>query len=424
MADVIVDALVVLEGWPLYRAALVFVAGYPLLAAVVWVVTALLFYLRRERRGTEVAPTIAEADVPTVTVLVPAYNEQAHILETVEACLAIDYPDYEVVVVDDGSTDGTRALLSPLVAQGRIRLVAKEVNEGKALALNDALVVARGEIAVIIDADARPDPQVLWAMVGHFVTGPRVAAVTGNPRVVERHTLLTRLQTVEFTAIVGLLRRAQRVWGRLLTVSGVVTAVRVSAVFDVGGFSHDMDTEDIDLTWKLQRRHYDVRYEPRAIVWMRVPTTLRGLWRQRSRWARGLGQVLRVHGPGVLRSYRARRLWPTLVEAACSVLWAYAFVVMSAVWLLAALVRAPLEVVTPFPGLWGMVIATVAVVQLTVGALLDARYERSIRASLGYVVFYPLVYWMLMAVVTVVNTPRALFGRRAEVARWHTVRGT
>lgn len=64
--------------------------------------------------------------------------------------------------------------------------------------------------------------------------------------------------------------------GRLLTVSGVVTAVRVFAVFDVGGFSHDMETEDIDLTWKLQRRFYDVRYEPRAIVWMRVPITLRG----------------------------------------------------------------------------------------------------------------------------------------------------
>lgn len=424
MRELLVEALLGVESWPVYRAALVFVAGYPLLAAVVWVVTALLFAARRERPGREVTIPDDDADLPAVTVVVPAYDEQAHILETVEACLAIDYPDVEVLVVDDGSTDRTRELLRPLVAGGRIRLLAKEVNEGKALALNDALIAARGEIAVIVDADARPDPQLVRAMVGHFTDSPRVAAVTGNPRVVERHSLLTRLQTVEFTAIVGLLRRAQRVWGRLLTVSGVVTAVRVSAVLDVGGFSQDMATEDIDLTWKLQRRYYDVRYEPRAIVWMRVPTTLRGLWRQRSRWARGLAQVLRVHAPGVVRSYRARRLWPTLGEAACSVLWAYTFVGMTAVWALALAVDAPLEVVTPFPALWGMVIATVAIVQLTVGVLLDSRYEPSVRGSLPYVVFYPLVYWMLMAAVTVVSTPRALLGRRAEVARWNTVRGT
>ncbi|MDQ3616760.1 MAG: glycosyltransferase [Actinomycetota bacterium] len=424
MREVLVDVLVSMEHWSLYRAALLFVAGYPLLAAVVWVVTALLFYVRRERRGSEVALPAEPADLPTVTVLVPAYNEQTNILETVETCLEIDYPDFEVLVVDDGSSDATRELLEPSVAAGRIRLLAKEVNEGKALALNDGLLVAHGEIAVIIDADARPDPQVLRVMIGHFTSSPRVAAVTGNPRVVERHNFLTRLQTVEFTAIVSLLRRAQRVWGRIVTVSGVVTAVRVSAVFDVGGFSHDMDTEDIDLTWKLQRRFYDVRYEPRALVWMRVPTTLRGLWRQRSRWARGLAQVLRVHGPSVIGSYRARRLWPTLIEAVCSVLWAYMFTVLTLIWVAALVLGAPLEAVSPFPALWGMVIATVAIVQLSVGALLDSHYERSIYASLGYVVFYPLVYWILMSVVTVVNTPRALLGRRAEVARWHTVRGT
>jgi biofilm PGA synthesis N-glycosyltransferase PgaC len=422
VTDVIGDALLAIEQWPAYQGGVFFVAGYPLLAAVVWVVTALSFFVRHERHAT-VGPDPDVSDVPPVTVLVPAYNEEAHILETVQACLAIDYPDFEVLVVDDGSSDATRRLLEPLARSGRIRLVAKELNEGKALALNDGMMVARGEICVIIDADARPDPQVVRAMTPHFRSA-RVAAVTGNPRVVERHTMLTRLQTVEFTAIVSLLRRAQRVWGRLLTVSGVVTAVRVSAVFDVGGFSHDMDTEDIDLTWKLQRRFYDVRYEPRAIVWMRVPTTLRGLWRQRSRWARGLAQVLRRHGLPVATSYRARRLWPTLVEATCSVLWAYTFAVLVLFWAVATVVGVPLEAMSPFPALWGMVVATTAIVQLSVGSILDARYERSIMASVGYVVFYPLIYWMLMTAVTVVNTPRALIGRRGQLARWHTVRGT
>jgi biofilm PGA synthesis N-glycosyltransferase PgaC len=421
--DTIGEFLLDVEQWPGYQAGVLFVAGYPLLAAVVWIVTALWFFGRRERHSNvDEYDDDAQADLPLATVLVPAYNEEVHILETVHACLAIDYADYEVLVVDDGSTDATRRLLEPLAAAGRIRLLAKEVNEGKAMALNDGLVIARGEVCVIVDADARPDPKVLRAMVPHFRSA-RVAAVTGNPRVVERHSMLTRLQTVEFTAIVSLLRRAQRVWGRLLTVSGVVTAVRVSAVFDVGGFSHDMETEDIDLTWKLQRRFYDVRYEPRAIVWMRVPTTLPGLWRQRSRWARGLAQVLRRHALPVAASYRARRMWPTLIEAVCSVLWAYTFVVLATLWMVALFFGVHMAAVSPFPAMWGMVVATMAIVQLSVGSLLDSRYERSILASLGYVVFYPLIYWTLMAIVTVVNTPRALL-RPAQIARWHTVRGT
>lgn len=423
MSDALGRFLLDVEQWAVYDAAVIFMAGYPLLAAIVWVVTAAFFYGRQEWHGGRNPVDGDPADLPPVTVVVPAYNEEAHILETVEACLAIDYPDLEILVVDDGSKDSTRRLLEPWAISGRIRLLAKEVNEGKALALNDALLIARGEICVIIDADARPDPQVVRAMAGHF-SSPRVAAVTGNPRVVERHSMLTRLQTVEFTAIVSLLRRAQRVWGRLLTVSGVVTAVRVSAVFDVGGFSHDMETEDIDLTWKLQRRFYDVRYEPRAIVWMRVPTTLRGLWCQRSRWARGLAQVLRKHGLAVAASYRTRRMWPTLIEAVCSVAWAYTFVALVVFWATALAVGVPIEAVSPFPAMWGMVVATTAIVQLTVGSILDSRYDRSILASLGYVVFYPLIYWLLMTVVTVVNTPRALLKSRGEVARWHTVRGT
>ena len=423
MRDLVAALVQTVEQWALYQAALLFFAGYPVFAAVLWIVTSFLYYLRRERgRATEVP---READYfPSVTVLVPAYNEERHILETVHACLDTDYPDFEVLVVDDGSTDDTRRVLEPLVSAGRVRLLAKQVNEGKALALNDAIVVARGEICVIIDADARPDPHAVRALASHFTGSPRVAAVTGNPRVVERHTMLTRLQTVEFTAIVSLLRRAQRVWGRLLTVSGVVTAVRVSAVLDVGGFSHDMDTEDIDLTWKLQRRYYDVRYEPRAIVWMRVPTTLPGLWRQRARWARGLAQVLREHGPEVITNRRARRMWPTLIEACCSILWAYVFVALLTLWIGAALFGVRMEAITPFPALWGMVVATVAIVQLTLGALLDGRYESTIRSSLGYVVFYPLIYWVFMSVATVVNTPRALLRPRPETARWHTVRGT
>ncbi len=186
-------------------------------------------------------------------------------------------------------------------------MLTKQVNEGKAMALNDALPLLPGELVLIVDADGRPQPDALRWMVPHFVKVPRVAAVTGNPRVVNTSTLLAKLQAIEFTATVSVLRRAQATWGRLMTFSGICTALRRSAIEDVGRFRVGMATEDIALAWQLQTTHADVRYEPRALFAMQVPETLPAWWSQRTRWARGLAQVLRQNA-GVMRSLRTRRM--------------------------------------------------------------------------------------------------------------------
>ena len=405
---------------PVYRALLLFLVAYPIVTSVVWITTALLYFLRREA-GKPAAPQPMHV-TPRVSVLIPSFNEQDRVGETVDACLALEYPDFEVVVVDDGSTDGTVEALTPYVRAGRIRLVRKMRNEGKAMALNDAIPCLTGELLLVVDADARPQPQALRYLVPHFESA-RVAAVTGNPRVVERNTLLTKLQVLEFTSIISLLRRAQRVWGRILTVSGVVSMFRISAVAEAGMFSPDMATEDIDMTWKLEQRFYDVRYEPGAMVWMRVPTTFSTLVRQRRRWALGLGQVLRRHGPSVFLSWRCRRMWPVATEAVLSITWAYLFVILSSFWVVTALLGHPTLGVSPFPGMWGMVVATLAIVQLSVGIALDRRYDRALLRDAPVTVIYPLIYWMLMAFITVTSTPRGLFGDRTRgLARWHTPR--
>src|SRR5215212_9179594 len=205
---------------------------------------------------------------------------------TLASLLALDYPTYEIVIVDDGSPDRTAELVRGFMDRGDVpvRLVEKRVNEGKAMALNDAIPVVRGDIVVIIDADIQPRPDVLRYLVSHFRHG-RVAAVAGNPQVANTRSLLAKMQATEFASIVSVLRRAQRVWGRILTVSGAVCAFRRGAMVDVGLFDPEMATEDIALTWKLQRRFYDVRYEPRAVVAMQVPETVRALYMQRKRWA-------------------------------------------------------------------------------------------------------------------------------------------
>lgn len=409
--------LAIQHSWP-YWLALVFFAAYPIVTSLMWITTAVLYRLRWEPR--EPAAADARREWPLVSVLVPAHDERTVIARSVAAMLRMDYPRFEVIVVDDGSSDGTLDALAPLRADPRLRLVRKEVNEGKAMALNDAIPLARGEILMCLDADAEPDAQMLRHIVPHF-DAPRVAAVTGNPRVRNTETFLARLQAMEFSSIISLLRRAQRIWGRVVTVSGVVAALRRSAVVDVGGFSPEMPTEDIELTWKLQKRFYDVRYEPRAICWMTVPLSWRGLYRQRRRWARGLMQVLHKHAD-VMRHWRYRRLWPVFVESSLSILWAACFVVLSAIWTASYALGLPPVGASPIPNLWGMTIATICLAQLFTGAWVDRRYDPDIVRFVPYAVWYPLVYWMFQSVTTVLSLSYLFRRPQREAVRWRTAR--
>jgi biofilm PGA synthesis N-glycosyltransferase PgaC len=418
MFDVI-GILEAIESNVVYLVLLSFFAWYPLVSSGVLVLVSLLYHFRRERPNT---PKIDAAFAPKVSVMIAAFNEAVHIEETICGLLAIDYPDFEVVIIDDGSTDDTAAKVMPFVREGKVRFVRKIVNEGKAMALNDGLRCTNGEILLIMDADAVPDPGILRHVVPHFKY-PRVGAVTGNPRVYNRDTLLSKLQAIEFTAIISLQRRAQRVWGRILTMSGVVGAFHRTALIDAGFYSPDMATEDIDLSWKLQLRFWDIRYEPRAVVWMRVPSGLGGLWRQRLRWARGLAQVLRRHGPEAV-TWQRRRLWPLVIESWLSIAWAYCFVLLTSLWIFCYSMGYPPVGASPIPNWWGMLIGTMCLIQLLTGVILDRRYDRRIPLYYFAAVFYPLIYWIFMAVVTSIATPGAMLRTPKQApVRWKPIRG-
>src|SRR5215213_2573705 len=148
-----------------YDLALGFVAAYPIVTGVMWTLTSLIFYTRNER---DPLPPLPDDELPFVSVVVAAYCEEAVIERTLAALLALDYPRYELVIVDDGSTDRTPQILAAYAARGQIRLVAKAVNEGKAMALNDAIPITRAEIVCIVDADIQPQPDTLRHLVGHF----------------------------------------------------------------------------------------------------------------------------------------------------------------------------------------------------------------------------------------------------------------
>jgi len=417
------NLVVRIEASPLYLALLVYFAWYPLTTSVMWIFTSLIFYTRREGGDrSRFDEFYATGETPMVSFVIPAFNEEQNIARTLQGVLQVDYPDFEIVVIDDCSTDGTLAAIEPFLSDPRVRLVAKGVNEGKAMALNDAMPLTRGELILVQDADAVPVPEILRHLVPHF-RFPRCAAVTGNPRVVNRESFLAKLQSIEFASIISLMRRAQRVWGRIMTMSGVVGIFRRSALFDVGLYSPEMATEDIDLTWRLQLRHWDVRYESRAVMWMRVPQSLSGLVRQRRRWALGLSQVLARHWRELMQ-WKHRRFWPVLIEANLSVAWAYAYVVLTVIWLVSYWVGYPPVGASPIPNFWGMLIATVCLLQLTTGVVLDNPYDEHLKRYFFVAVFYPLVYWILMAVITVTTAPLGLNVNRQKrkYTLWKPVR--
>lgn len=410
--------------WPFFRAidhstlyalALQFYGLYPIAMSWIWISLSLFF-----RRRQESSPVKMHPPYPLVSILVPCYGEEATIKTTMEALLALDYPKFEIIVINDNSPDRTAAEVRQFLHDDRVRLINKTVNEGKAMGLNDALPICRGEILLIVDADIIVSPQVLRHMVPHF-EGTRVAAVTGNPRVRNRMSLLQHLQAIEFSSIVSMQRRAQRVLGRILTVSGAVFAVRRTALIDAGGFSPDMATEDMDLTWRLQMQFWDIRYEPRAVVWMQVPPNLRELWKQRRRWARGLAQALARHREIPFR-WKMRRMWPIFYESCASILWAYVFVLMTLFWCTCHLAGYSPRGASPIPNFWGMAIATTCIAQLIIGAWVDRRYDPDIMGSALDAVFYPIVYWMMMAIISFIYTLPALFLKPPKLQRWRIQR--
>lgn len=397
-----------------YAGLLLFLGGYPVVSSLYWIAASLVFWRHREGAGAEFYRLDAE---PPVSVLVSAHNEEAVIADTIRQLRAIDWPEVEIIVVDDGSTDSTPEILGELARAGWIRYVRKDVNEGKAMALNDAIPLVSNELMLVVDADARPNPDVLRWMVPHFVKVPRVAAVTGNPRVINTTTLLTKLQAIEFSATVSVLRRAQATWGRLMTFSGICTMLRRSAVESVGRFKPEMATEDIALAWQLQRAFFDVRYEPQAVFGMEVPETLGAWWRQRKRWGRGMGQVLRRNAP-ILSNWQTRRLWPVYLEAIASALWSYLFVALVCLWLIAYPAHVLNFGANPIPNFWGMLIASIAIVQTSCGVWLDGRYDSRVRRYLWWAPLYPLIYWVLTALVAVRSTAGGVLRRPSGTVTW------
>src|SRR5207249_2023466 len=205
--------------------------------------------MRRSRRPRRLH------DLGPVSVIVPAFNEAANIAATVRSLIGSDYPRLEVIVVDDGSTDGTAGIVASLRLPS-VRII-RQVNAGKPAALNTGIAAARGDLLVLVDGDTVVEPHAVGRLVQPF-TDANVGAVSGNAKVANRRTLLGRWQHLEYVIGFNLDRRMFDIAQCMPTVPGAIGAFRRATLRDVGGVPAVTLAEDTDLTMAVIRAGWKV----------------------------------------------------------------------------------------------------------------------------------------------------------------------
>ena len=354
---------------------------------------------------------------PPVAVIVPAFNEERVIDGTIASVLSGDYPDVQVVVVDDGSADATWERIQAWAARDpRVVAVAQRPNQGKAAALDAGVAASEAAIVVTVDADTVLERDAIRRLVAPFLYDDRLGAVAGNVKVGNRRGLVSVFQSLEYVTGLNLIRRAQHRLGCITTVPGAAGAWRRVAVAEVGGVPGDTRVEDTDLTILVQRAGWRVAYQPEAVAFTEAPGSWRALIAQRTRWIWGFIQVAYKHRAGLFAPTTLG--WIGLPDLVFRNIVAF---------LLLPLI---------FPGIWRLVVAFTwqGLLEFVVGLVIFDLIASSIayledreRASeLLHVVLWRLVWpWFLTGVLFRVlwlavrdgSVPWAKLARTGTVAR-------
>ncbi|MGR3871835.1 bifunctional polysaccharide deacetylase/glycosyltransferase family 2 protein [Streptomyces graminifolii] len=246
---------------------------------------------QRNKRRFSWGPTVTRP----VTVIVPAYNEKECIANTLESLARSTHP-IEVIVVDDGSSDGTSEIAREAArsfGMTNVRVIRQE-NAGKPAALNNGVRSASYDIVVMMDGDTVFEPDTVRHLVQPFAD-PEVGAVAGNAKVGNRNTVIGAWQHIEYVMGFNLDRRMYDLLRCMPTIPGAIGAFRREAVLQVGGMSEDTLAEDTDITIAMHREGWRVVYQEHAKAWTEAPASLKQLWSQRYRWSYGTMQALWKH---------------------------------------------------------------------------------------------------------------------------------
>ncbi|RHW50642.1 glycosyltransferase family 2 protein [Lactobacillus bombicola] len=397
---------------PLLNGLFLILISYPILGGLGWFVGGLCYrYVFRNKK--KFFTTIAENKAPFITIMIPAHNEQASLKETVTYLLnELNYNNYEVLVIDDCSTDRTPQILQSLQKHySNLRVIRVEKNKGKAHAFNVGVAFAKGELVLSNDADTIPEPDALNRYVNYFNSpeGQNIAAVTSNVEVRNRTKLITKSITVEFSSIVGIIKRAEMgVFGSIFAYSGANTMYRKSALMDVGLFRQDRATEDISIAWDHQLNNWLSVFAPNIISYTLVPETLKDLYHQRKRWAKGGTEVWLTNLLKVLR-HPIKNLGESLLlfDQTFSILWSFFFAISSIIFVFLVINYCATQ---NWSQLLYLIFSTLLLIcfemiagtlQLTTALLIDTRGNK-----LSYILFAPIYLLCLWVIntITIITT--------------------
>ncbi len=345
----------------------------------------------------------------SISVVIPAKDEEKVIVDTVRSALAaaIRANVAQIIVVDDGSTDGTLAEIRSMGDIPGLIVISHFPNRGKASALNVALEHATGDVLVTVDADTDLERDALVRIAAPFADH-RVIAVAGNVKVRNRGAFLQILQSIEYIGSLAIDRRAQDLLASITTVPGAFGAWRVDSLKACDGFPPDTLSEDTDLTLAVGISGGRIVYAADAIAWTEAPDTLAGLFRQRARWLRGNLQCLARHGPAWYRA-PAGYFFLGLPDFAWRQAGAFITLSLALIWLLSSFDW--LAGAAPF------VAGFAALLLLDVAVLFWAHRLDNERFSLTHGIVWRLLWpWFLLAVFILVAT-RIVFRRPSQWAR-------
>ncbi len=266
---------------------------------------------------------------PSMSILIPAYNEEKVIEHTIESLIVSDYPKKEIIVIDDGSKDRTLEIAKQY--KNEIKVLHKE-NGGKASALNHGLLFAKGEIIVIVDADTIVGRNSLKS-IAKGLSDEKVAAVAGNIKIRNKVNWLTWCQALEYLSAIQIMRRALDYFGAITIVPGALGIFRKRDLEEAGSYHKDTLVEDFDATIKVLKSGLVVQGSSEALAYTQAPQTFKDFYRQRKRWYRGNLQILSRHSDaltnprfGLLQKfvYPLMAIHMLLIPAASIVVWAFA----------------------------------------------------------------------------------------------------
>lgn len=385
--------------------------------SIYWIIGTIYYAVFKELRLKKL-PNY-ENQTEGITFLIPCYNEEDTIEDTIKSILDLKFPLKEVIVINDGSSDNSEQVVMDLQKDLDFIFVNLKKNNGKANALNEGIKHANYNYIMGIDADTIVDDNAPYFMIESFKQDPKLAAVTGNPRIRNKSSILGKIQAIEYASMVGSIKRAQSIAGKINTISGVFTLFRKEAIQQVGGWDIYMITEDIAISWKFHLNDWRIKYEPRALCWMLVPETIGGLWKQRIRWAQGGQEVLIRDFKQSLKTFNLAQ-YLLLFEQIVSLVWVYSVVILLALSIINTdfLDISFLQYQFTIIILSALLLTFINTIQFAISLFIDSTYEKINIFTIIFLSWYPTLYWVLNALVAIFAFPKALKRKKGAYATW------